>query len=119
LGFESPPVTEQRRYQREKTDILAKSLQASHFETEQLSNQEQLAFLKFLRLLNKFSQAVLCIYSFVKPAVFLDVNQLNTEQNHGNINKKLAVDELALIYMVKIGIEKLLINDRHWFRCSW
>ena len=114
LGFEPPPVTEQRRYQGEQTDILAKTLQVSRFETEQLSNQDQLAFLKFLQLLNKFSQPVLSVPSFVKPAVFSNVNQLNTEQNHGNINRKLAVDELALINMVKIGIEKLIDKRPAW-----
>ena len=92
LGFEPPPVTEQRRYQGEQADILAKSLQVSHFQTEQLSNQTQQAYRQFLQLLNQFSQPV---FTSNLPS-----------KRPMKLAKRLTADELAVIEVVKQGIVK-------------
>jgi len=90
LGFEPPPVTEQRRYQGEQTDIISGSVQSSRFSTAQLTDQTQLAFRQLLQLLNRVSQT--------------------SEQNVTTeiTRKRLSVDELALVELAKQGIEQLV-----------
>lgn len=90
LGFEPPPVTEQRRYQGEQTDIISGSVQSSRFSAAQLTDQTQLAFRQLLQLLNRVSQT--------------------SEQNVTTeiTNKRLSVDELALVELAKQGIEQLV-----------
>ena len=92
LGFEPPPVTEQRRYQGEQADILAKNLQVSYFQVEQLSNQTQQALRQFLQLLNQFSQSVLSTHLPSKQPI--------------KLSGRLTADELAFIEVVKQGIAK-------------
>ncbi|MBA6391352.1 hypothetical protein H4J38_11275 [Colwellia sp. BRX10-3] len=96
LGFEPPPVTEQRRYQGEQTDILSKTLQVSRFQPAQLSDQTQLAFHQLLQRLNKFSQQIVSTQT-ITP---LGGNELNSGQ--------LTADDLALVEVAKSGIEKLI-----------
>lgn len=90
LGFEPPPVTEQRRYQGEQSDIIADSVQISRFDTEQLSDQTQLAFSELLPLLHQFIQT--------------------SEQNIASaiVSEQLSTDELALVEVTKQGIIELL-----------
>lgn len=58
LGFEPPPVTEQRRYQGELTDIHHKRVLVSEFSNEQLSDKTTLAFSQLLIKINDFQQQI-------------------------------------------------------------
>ena len=94
LGFEPPPVTEQRRYQGEENDILANQVQESTFQTEQLSNQTQWAFRAFLQMLNMHTQA----------------NNRVKYNEHVQLSEKLNTDTLAVVKSVKEGLEKQIVK---------
>ena len=94
LGFEPPPVTEQRRYQGEENDILANQVQESTFQAEQLSNQTQWAFRAFLQMLNMHIQA----------------NNRVKYNEHVQLSEKLNTDTLAIVKSVKEGLEKQIVK---------
>lgn len=118
LGFEPPPVTEQRRYQGEQSDILTKAVAVSRFKPAQLSNQTQLAFTKLLRLLNKVNNPIL-IDEFTDELTD-DVTDTATNDLSYKITDKakpvegatmkiaLKPEDLTLVKDVKAGIEKLI-----------
>jgi hypothetical protein len=108
LGFEPPPVTEQRRYQGEQSDILVKSLQVSRFQPELLSDQSQLAFRKLLILLNQFSQPVDASLASKSDLVLSEENGENLIIPSRTASWQLTTDELTLIEIVKKAIEKQL-----------
>jgi len=118
LGFEPPPVTEQRRYQGEQTDILTKAVAVSRFKPAQLSNQTQLAFTKLLRLLNKVNHPILTddftdeVTDDVTDKVTDDLNYKVTDKVKSveGATMKIALKpvELTLVKDVKAGIEKLI-----------
>ena len=94
LGFEPPPVTEQRRYQGEEKDILANQVQESTFQTEQLSNQTQWVFRSFLQMLNMHTQA----------------NNRVKYNEHVQLSEKLNTGTLAIVKSVKEGLEKQIVK---------
>ncbi|AZQ84198.1 hypothetical protein EKO29_09290 [Colwellia sp. Arc7-635] len=118
LGFEPPPVTEQRRYQGEQTDILTKAIAVSRFKPAQLSNQTQLAFTKLLRLLNKVNHPILT--DEFRDEFTDDVTDKVTDNLNYKITDKaksvegatmkiaLKPEELTLVKDVKAGVEKLI-----------
>ena len=126
LGFEPPPVTEQRRYQGEQTDILTKTVEVSDFKPAQLSNQTQLAFTKLLRLLNKVNHPILTdeftdeLTDDVTDTATDDVTDTATDDLNYKITDKaksvegttmkiaLKPEDLTLVKDVKAGIEKLI-----------
>jgi len=116
LGFEPPPVTEQRRYQGEQADILVKTLQVSRFNSEQLSNQTQLAFTELLQLLQRFTQSILPIHSSTQLAIVsaqqtvaaMPVSDINSAQKHSYADGQLSPDELVLVETAKQGLVKLI-----------
>ena len=107
LGFEPPPVTEQRRYQGDQTDILANSVQVSRFMPEQLSNQTLFAFRQFLQLLNAYNQPLISSKPVSQTMTLSNDNVINESQNF-KANVALSVDELALAELTKLGIEELI-----------
>ncbi|AWB57509.1 hypothetical protein [Colwellia sp. Arc7-D] len=107
LGFEPPPVTEQRRYQGDQTDILANSVQVSRFMPEQLSNQTLFAFRQFLQLLNAYNQPLISSKPVSQTMTLSNDNGINESQNF-KANVALSVDELALVELTKLGIEELI-----------
>lgn len=107
LGFEPPPVTEQRRYQGDQTDILANSVNVSRFMPEQLSNQTLFAFRQFLQLLNAYNQPLISSKPVSQTMTLSNDNSVNETQNF-KANVALSVDELALAELTKLGIEELI-----------
>lgn len=110
LGFEPPPVTEQRRYQGEQTDILANSVQISRFKLEQLSNQTLVVFRQFLHLLNRFNQQLVTSSKLPKAELLQNTNSAE-KINVFNEKALLSAEELALVKLTKLALEKL-IDDR-------
>ncbi|MGB2739531.1 MAG: hypothetical protein WBC60_03120 [Cognaticolwellia sp.] len=123
LGFEPPPVTEQRRYQGEQTDILTKTVEVLRFKPAQLSNQTQLAFTKLLRLLNKVNHPILTdefTDEFTDDVTDKVTDNLNYKITDYKITDKaksvegatmkiaLKPEDLTLVKDVKAGIEKLI-----------
>lgn len=88
LGFEPPPVTEQRRYQGELTDIRHKRVLASDFSNEKLSDKTTLLFSQLLVKINEFQQ---------KTA--------DTQANN-----RLSDKTLSLVKQVKVDIQKILLK---------
>lgn len=110
LGFEPPPVTEQRRYQGEQRDILANSVQISRFKLDQLSNQTLVVFRQFLQLLNKFNQQLVTSSKHPKAELLKNTNSAE-KSNVFNEKSLLSAEELALVKLTKLALEKL-IDDR-------
>ena len=114
LGFEPPPVTEQRRYQGEQSDILTKAVAVSRFKPAQLSNQTQLAFTKLLQLLNKVNHPILTdeFRDDVTDKVTDNLNYKITDKAKSveGATMKIALkpEDLTLVKDVKAGIEKLI-----------
>ena len=110
LGFEPPPVTEQRRYQGEQSDILANSVQISRFKPEQLSDQTLVVFRQFLQLLNNVNQQLVVVSKRPKTVILQNTSYVENESELTK-NVPLSVDELALVKKAKLAIEEL-IDDR-------
>ena len=110
LGFEPPPVTEQRRYQGEQSDILANSVQISRFKPEQLSDQTLVVFRQFLQLLNNVNQQLVVVSKRPKTVIVRNTSYVENESELTK-NVPLSVDELALVKKAKLAIEEL-IDDR-------
>jgi hypothetical protein len=112
LGFEPPPVTEQRRYQGEQSDILANSVQISRFKPEQLSDQTLVVFRQFLQLLNNVNQQLVVVSKRPKTVILQNTSYVENE-NESELTKNvpLSVNELALVKQAKLAIEEL-IDDR-------
>ena len=106
LGFEPPPVTEQRRYQGEQTDILNHTMQVASFDASQLSNQTQLAFRNFLKRLNQYGQATRLEQANLATITPLANNSVELSNNYAE--GVLTLAEIALVEKVKAGIELLL-----------
>lgn len=110
LGFEPPPVTEKRRYQGDQADILANSMLVSRFNLEQLSNQTLVVFRQFLQLLNKFNQPLVPT-KHIPNIAELQNEKATNKRNYSKLKPQLSADELALVKLTKLALEKL-IDDR-------
>ncbi|MGB1262159.1 MAG: hypothetical protein ACPG52_04525 [Cognaticolwellia sp.] len=104
LGFEPPPVTEQRRYQGEQGDILVKPVQVSEFQLAQLSNQTQVAFRQLLQVLNQFEQLVLSPQQPSQASPLTSTKPSERSTTHG----QLSDEQIALVVDVKQGIFELV-----------
>ncbi|SEL26385.1 hypothetical protein SAMN05216262_10874 [Colwellia chukchiensis] len=108
LGFEPPPVTEQRRYQGEQTDILDQGLQQAHFHPSQLSNQTQLAFAKLLELVQRFLQTGTDA-DVASQQALLSTKDASTALAQVRTDKGvLTIAQLALVEAAKQGIVQLI-----------
>jgi hypothetical protein len=101
LGFEPPPVTEQRRYKGEQKEILANKLQRSSFQSGQLSNQMQWAFKALLQILNSYQSSVLVAEKDSNIAI---KNILDSRE------KQLSSETLAIVKTVKQGLEQQILK---------
>lgn len=94
LGFEPPPVSEQRRYQGEQKDILADNITQSQFQKSQLSNQTQLAFKALLHLLYEHQSLIL-----VKN---------NGLSSNAGAAKRLNSDDIFLVQQAKSALADMV-----------